>query len=164
MGKVCKKLDSCYSEHSKSELTEYFECIKWHLFLSGHYTRLKNWTPEGLDQAFANWRSIAARVTGMRVATVGCVVDYHNLHSHALCVGRSRDGQTLLDIDDETINQLQRIWYGIAGDSCLIEKVWSDEVSDYIVGKNILDGDVMILNPHGLSLLRKLREEELCAL
>jgi len=134
---------------------ELFQQYPWQWFFSGGTEGTRELTHAQIEDLFSKWRSIACRVTGLQIGSVGCSVRHNGRHCHALLVGANRKGKTLRDIDTGTIKTLERLWFALAQSTARIDVCRDTNASGYVVFKNLVGNDAEVMVPQGKQCLKK---------
>jgi hypothetical protein len=142
-------------KHSSEELQGYFNKTPWEIAFTGsadHGISL-----ETLESIFGKWRSHAAKITGLRLSAMGILNKQGHPHVHCVLVGRNKKGRTLLDVDDDTIESLKKMWTTMARNSACIESVKDAGWVRYLITQNLLyNPKAEVLKPFGVNLIKEL--------
>ena len=136
---------------------EFFEAYSWQWFFSGCTDGTRELAHAQIEELFAKWRSIACRVTGMQIGTIGVSVRHNGRHCHALMVGGDRRGRTLRDVDQQTIQTLERLWFALAQNTGKIAACRDTNTPGYVVFHNLVGKNAEAMVPQGKSALKKYR-------
>ena len=149
-----------YRENQQADLMELFQGVEWQAMLSGCINADKNHSLERIDGLVARWHSMASKKASLQIGLIGVLVSSNGLHAHLLLIGKNRYGLTLIDLDEEQADTLQRLWTGLLGGTCRLSKVYALEgVKEYIVNKNLINRYTAVLSPRGMPLLNKIRRK-----
>lgn len=149
-----------YRENQQADLTGLFQGVEWQAMLSGCINADRNHSLERIDGLVARWHSMASRKASLQIGLIGILVSSNGLHAHLLLIGKNRYGLTLVDLDEEQVDTLQRLWTGLLGGTCRLSKVYDLEgVKEYIVSKNLINRYATVLSPRGMPLLNKIRRK-----
>lgn len=147
-----------YRENQQADLIGLFKGVEWQAMLSGCINADKNHSLERIDGLVARWHSMASKKASLQIGLIGVLVSSNGLHAHLLLIGKNRYGLTLIDLDEEQVDTLQRLWTGLLGGTCRLSKVYDIEgVNQYIVNKNLINRYTAVLSPRGMPLLNKIR-------
>lgn len=145
------------------KIVEYRNCLsgmmngyEWEWFVS---LNVPEGSIENTEQLLKKWRQTLSINSHIRICYMGVVINSRitGNHIHLLMFGKNKNGQTLLDMDE---NQWETEWEKLTHRNCHIEIVRNDGVIDYITSpKNTPPNHFEMVNPYGIKLLKKHRSK-----
>lgn len=144
-----------YKKSEGVEIKRFFSLVPWELAFTGSDGHGN--TPDALEEVFARWRTLAAKITGMQVAAMGVLTGKGHSHIHAVLVGRNRKNESLLDVDNDHLQALQKVWHNWTHSTAKIVPVRDSGWARYMVDGNLVHTPTArILQPFGMNLIKKL--------
>ncbi len=141
----------------RTEIVQWLKAIAWDNMFSGTAEHVVN--PENLETLFGRWRSHAAKVTGLQLASVGVFSLYHGSHIHCLLVGSNRYGETLSNVSLKQQHELIRFWKNMTHSSARLSRVNNERVVEYLTKHISSNPTQRFLFVHNMKLLKKKFEE-----
>lgn len=108
-----KMIEATYEPVRRNPITGFFQYMPWQLFITLDMPDDSSF--EEFGNKLSKWRKNLYNSARSKVMYTGVYLYGPNRHAHILALSRqNRLKNTLADIDEDQLKQLERLWYGLA--------------------------------------------------